>query len=154
MFASHNIMKWLAIAALVACGARLRGAEQAAAPAKTEMMIPKSVFVNDSDTGKDPFFPLSTRRKDAVPRAVAAATNAAPARAVAFDCLKLKGISGTKTQPLALVNSTTFTVGESAEIKCGGQILKVKCVEIREDSILIEIPCGGEVRELKLRKGI
>jgi hypothetical protein len=119
-----------------------------------ELPVPKSLFVNDPETGKDPFFPLSVRRKETMAHVTAVTTNAAPPTSALFNLLKLKGISGTKNQPLALINGTTFSVGEAAEIKCGGQILKIRCVEIREDSILIELPCGGEVRELKLRKGI
>lgn len=126
------------------------------APAKSEGVIPKSVFVNNPEVGKDPFFPYSTRRKDTMPRAVVAAptTNAAPAPSIQVD-LKLKGIAGTKEQRLALINSVTMAQGETADIKCaGGQVVKVRCREIRDNSVLVEIVALGEVRELKLREHI
>jgi hypothetical protein len=126
------------------------------APAKSESVIPKSVFVNDPEVGKDPFFPYSTRRKDAMPRAVVTApsTNATPALRIHVD-LKLKGIAGTKEQRLALINSVTMAQGETADIKCaGGHIIKVRCREIRDYSVLVELVGLGEVRELKLREGV
>ena len=125
-------------------------------PAKSEAVIPKSVFVNNPEVGKDPFFPYSTRRKDAMPRAVVTApsTNAAPTTVIHVD-LKLKGIAGTKEQRLALINSVTVAQGETADIKCaGGQIIKIRCREIRDHSVLVELAGLGEVRELKLREGI
>lgn len=156
MFASHNILKCLAIAATVACCcSSARATEKTVAAAKTESVIPRSVFANDPNVGRDPFFPGSTRRKDVIPRAVVTTTNAAPVHSIASDLLKLKGISGTKDQPLALINGSTMAPGEIADIKCyGGQIVKLRCREIRHQSVLIELLHGGEVRELKLREGI
>lgn len=150
----------LALVATVACCTHGRAAEPAAAAAKAkvetkaEAVIPKSVFVNEPEVGKDPFFPSSTRRKDAIPRVVAVTTNAVPVRSTPMD-LKLKGIAGTKEQRLALINSVTVAEGEIAEIKCfGGQVAKILCREIRDDSVIIEFVPLREVRELKLREGI
>ena len=71
-----------------------------------------------------------------------------------MNCLTLKGLSGTKERPLALINGSTLAAGETAEIKCSGQILKIRCREIRERSVLIELDGGSEIKELKLREGI
>jgi hypothetical protein len=111
--------------------------------------------VDNPQVGRDPFFPISTRRLDALPRIASTPASNAPPPSASLDLLRLKGISGTKSQPLALINSTTVGVGEIAEIKCvGRQIVKIKLLAIRDSSVLVELPGGGEVRELKLREGI
>ena len=67
----------------------------------------------------------------------------------------LKGISGTKAQPLALINSSTIAEGEVADIKWGlRQVVKVRCLEIRDSSVLVQLVGTSETRELKFREGI
>jgi hypothetical protein len=109
---------------------------------------PRSVFTDDPQNGKDPFFPDSTRRL----KQIATASNAAPA-SVAGQ-LTLKGIAGTKARPLALINNLTFSAGESGEVKCAQQHVRIRCREIRDRSVIVEISTTGEVMELKLREGI
>ena len=121
-----------------------------AAGKKDEPSRPRSVFEDNPNTGKDPFFPKSTRRRQEIVRAVA--TNAPPTLPSAE--LALKGISGSKSQPLALINTTTVGLGEKAEVKCGQQAIMLRCLEIRDRSVLIEIVATGELRELRLREGI
>ena len=113
--------------------------------------IVKSIFVADGRTGKDPFFPNSTRGREVIPQNIT--TNAAPLPSQAFESLALKGISGTKGQRLALINSATVGIGELAEIRCGREIVKIRCLEIRDRSVLIELNSTGETKELKLRDG-
>jgi hypothetical protein len=150
MFASQKIVKLAALGALcLALGAR---AENKPATAKTELAAPKSVFVNDPEVGKDPFFPHSTRRLEAMPRP--STTNSVAPSSLLWNQLALKGICGTKGEPLALVNGVTVSVGELAEIKFGRQIVKVRCREIRERSIVLQLDGSSETRELKLREGI
>jgi len=152
---SNGFARCVAIAAAIVCWTTLRAAEQPATPAKAEAAIPRSVFVNDPEVGKDPFFPTSSRRKDALPRVAVVTTNAAPVPSAVFDLLTLRGISGIKSQRLALINSATLAVGETADIKCyGGQIVRIRCREIRDFSVLVELVGPGEVRELKLREGV
>jgi hypothetical protein len=158
---TYRLHKSLIAAALVAaCLPALRaGDAPAEATALTNaapvVAIPRATFVDDLRTGKDPFFPNSVRRYETVTQV---ATNAVPAvqRGPSLATqLALKGISGTRQQPLALINSATVAVGETAEIKCSsGQTVKVLCREIRERSVLIELVGKGEVKELKLREGI
>lgn len=153
--ARQEFMLWLG-ALLTVLTVHVNASGQPATPPKSEVLIPKSTFVNNPEIGKDPFFPSSTRRKDAMPRAVVTApsTNSTPAPTLQVD-LKLKGIAGTKEQRLALINSVTMAQGEVADIKCaGGHIVKVRCREIRDQSVLVEIVALGEVRELKLREGV
>lgn len=113
----------------------------------------KSLFVDDPRTGKDPFFPTSTRRLEAMtPQNTG--TNIAQQPNAVLQHLALKGISGMKGQRLALINSSTVGEGELAEIRFGPQVVKVRCREIRDRSVVIELDGLGEVKELKLREGI
>jgi hypothetical protein len=141
-------LKCAALVTLLCSGALVRGSDNAM-PASKGAPAMKAVFVDAADSGKDPFFPTSTRRLETFTRATT--TNiVAPSNAL-FSQIALKGISGTKSQPLALINGATVTVGELAEIKCGQQVVKVRCREIRERSVLVELEGRGEIRELKLR---
>ena len=124
-----------------------KGAPKISAPA-----LVKSVFVADAAAGKDPFFPNSTRRNAVLDQG--GQTNAVPQPSALFNNLTLKGISGARGQMLALINSSTVGVGELAEIRCGLQVVKIRCREIRNRSVVIELDGVGELKELKLREGI
>src|SRR5262249_49332982 len=62
--------------------------------------------------------------------------------------LVLKGLSGGKNNRLAMINNQTFGVGDSATLTVGGTPMKVKCLEIRESSVLVSVN-GGEPREVR-----
>lgn len=148
-FKCAALLLWCASAVLAQAGQETNAV--AAASHLNPPVVAKSVFTDDPNLGKDPFFPRSARRQPAVD--VAAVTNVPPPSTL-FSQLTLKGISGTKGQRLALINSATIGVGERAEIRAGAQFVKILCREIRDSSVLIELVGGGEVRELKLRQGI
>lgn len=101
--------------------------------------LPKSVFMDDPQFGKDPFFPASTRRGAQILKTSAT---------VVIPDLTVKGISGTKERRLAIINNRTFEVGEEAELKVSGQLVKIRCVEIREKSVLLEV--NGQAKALSL----
>jgi hypothetical protein len=143
--------KVIALAALF-CTCGLADASDKKVAEAGVAMIPQSVFVDKQDSGRDPFFPQSVRRRQVITRVVA--TNQIPQVSAILGQLSLKGISGTKAQPLALINSSTIAEGELADIRCGRQIVKVRCVEIRDRSVLVELHGTSETRELKLRDGI
>ena len=152
-FATHPSVKCAALLlALVWCAVARAGDKTNAAARIAPPALVKSVFVSDSQTGKDPFYPNSTRRLEVQEQS--APTNSAPRTSELFNQLALKGFSGTRGQMLALINSSTIGVGELAEIRCGRQVLKVRCREIRDRSVLIELEGVGEIKELKLRDGI
>lgn len=149
---------WPSLAASVCalvCGVAVQAADPVAspapAPARALVVVPKSIFLDDATSGKDPFFPNSTRRLDT---AVTTASTNVVAPSSFLSQLALKGISGPKGQLLAIINNATLAAGELAEVKVGGRTVKVRCREIRERSVLIELEGGGEVKELKLRDGI
>ena len=62
----------------------------------------------------------------------------------------LQGIMWSKTQPMAIISGKTFTAGQQAELKWDGTNLLVRCLEIRTNSVLIQIEASGEKRELSL----
>jgi hypothetical protein len=134
---------------LLALSAALLGAQ--AEPAKTAPAstnaIPQSVFTMPTNRteGIDPFFPKSDRlwaRAEAAPVVV-------KPKATGMDCLTLKGLSGTPSSPLAMVNGRTMAPGEDAEIVTDCGRLLVHCVDITTNSAIIEV--SGERRELRLR---
>ena len=113
-----------------------------AAPTATPVETPshQSVFVDRKGFGRDPFFPNSQRRLGPI------STNK-PVE-VNVSNLSLKGISGTVDKRLAIINNRTFEVGEEGDLRVSGQILKIKCVEVRERSVLITV--NGISKELFL----
>jgi hypothetical protein len=115
-------------------------AAQPSIPTQEAVALPKSVFVDDVAVGKDPFFPRSTRRGPQVKEVVTSIESTPD--------LQLKGVSGTATRRLAIINNKTFEVGEEGEIKLKGQSVRVKCVEIKDKSVLVKI--NGTDREIFL----
>ena len=120
-------------------------AEQPAAPTGDAANTFKSTFANDVAYGKDPFFPRSTRREAKAPAPVEL-----PPVELAIDGLELRGMSGNGPARLAIINNRTFAVGEELTVKIRDQKIPVKCVEIRENSVVVNV--GGLTRELHFRK--
>jgi hypothetical protein len=115
-----------------------------ALPTWATVEIPLSVFVIPSNPkeGRNPFFP----------QAVVAAPIIKPTEVVGSDAFVLNGITSPPKRT-AMINGSTFEVGEEHEIKLpGGSRIMVKCVEIRADSAIIL--SGGVRRELRLRFGL
>jgi hypothetical protein len=110
-----------------------------------EPVIPRSTFEapKNSKEGRDPFFPNSTR----VFGTVEAKTNAGPMAVNLF----LKALSGTVAQRLATINNATFAAGEVNDVIAGTTRVRVHVIEIKEDSVLIEV--GGVRRTLRMRSG-
>src|SRR5215207_1296818 len=91
-----------------------------------EVIIPKSVFVDRPDFGRDPFFPKSERRGKVMP-----ATTTTVQPVANFDSVALKGISVNNERRTAIINNKTFEAGEEGNIPVNGQPVKIKCTEIR-----------------------
>ncbi|HMJ89965.1 MAG TPA: hypothetical protein VK530_09120 [Candidatus Acidoferrum sp.] len=137
----------LTAATLLVC-ATASAENQTNAPAR-----PLAKFTDDPAKGRDPFFPDSMRRSQVIAQTEPTSTNVAQVVNTTMPIL-LKGISGTTSQRYALINNATFAVGEAAEVRSAGQVVKILLREIRDRSVLIEIVGTGELRELKLREGI
>ena len=139
---------WLAIGVLL-LGLTDYGAEQNSARANDE--TPKSAFIDDVKVGKDPFFPNPTRRSGKI--RVATIPNdgltQTPSKNYS-DQIKLKGILGSAIRPLVLINNHTFAVGEQAEVKTSEGKVRVRCLEIRERSVIVTLGGDTQRRELYL----
>jgi hypothetical protein len=111
--------------------------------AQSEETIPQSVFVprSSSGVGKDPFFPNLADRSSAKNGDNKNASKIPTAN------LTLQGISGSAASRLAVISGRTFAVGEVGDIPQAGGLVSVRCLEITEDSVTIEV--GGERQELR-----
>ena len=108
---------------------------------------PRSEFVDDPGNGKDPFFPRSTRRK-----AIVRTVDTAPPDPTVPSFIVLKGISLSQGRKLAIINNHTLGEGEERELKGNGQVLKIRLIEIKEKSVIIET--GGFSKEIPLRRSL
>jgi len=115
--------------------------------AAVEPQIPLSAFNTPSNPkeGKDPFFPNRSINPVA-PKVVPNTKVAAPI------ALILNGLSGTPANPLAIINNYTIAKGEEADLRAGTGRVHVRCVDIQEDKVIIEV--NGERQELRLRLGM
>jgi hypothetical protein len=70
------------------------------------------------------------------------------------DRLTLKGISGAAGHKLALINDATLAPMERSKVRVGQTNLMVRCLEIRAQSVVIQVGDSKERQELFLRPGI
>lgn len=68
------------------------------------------------------------------------------------DTLELRGISGTPQRRFALVNDLTLVKSESGKVRVGSTNLAVRCMDIRERSVVLKMLDTGEEVELALRQ--
>jgi hypothetical protein len=111
----------------------------------TPANAPKSEFLNDVEFGKDPFFPKSTRR----PKTIAKTPDTGSVKPSVPASVMLKGISVTNGKKLAIINNVTVGEGEEFTLKSGVTGFKIKCLEIKEQSVIVSV--NGAVKELPLR---
>jgi len=118
-------------------------APQAGVTVKAEPAIPNSEFTVPASIkeGTDPFFPSIGERV-----ATTTPDPKGPAKAGPVDSgLVLQGIA----RGLCVINERTLAVGEEGDIEVSGRKLHVKCLEINETWVVIEL--GGERRELRFK---
>ena len=110
-----------------------------------KLTLIRSVFVAPAPGGEgvDPFFPHLTPRAGSAP-----AEAAPPVVADVAAQLRLKGISGRAGHRLAIINAATLAEGEEAEVKTDAGPVRLRCLQIHNDRVSIQI--GKERRELKL----
>jgi len=65
--------------------------------------------------------------------------------------LTLKGISGNDQRRFALVNDRTLEKNEQAQVRVGNSNLIVRCLEIRDASVILQLNGSAEKTELFLR---
>jgi hypothetical protein len=120
-------------------------------PGSVKFVAPRSIFVDDPKTGKDPFFPATARRLEKVPGPATPTSVQTPNRNL-FDHLQLKGILGNSSRRLALINNHTFEAGEQAEVKTLEGKLNVRCWEIRNRSVVVSFVGESQRKELFLNE--
>jgi hypothetical protein len=153
----HVWWKWLAERITTLClfisassGGAFAAATVASPEPSAEADIPKSVFVDDPRSARDPFFPNSTRRKSK-PVTQEPRNGTTPPAPQPVQ-LTLHAILVGQSKKLAQINNRNFEAGEEAEILAGNQKLKIRCLEINDSSVRVRIEGTQEVRELSLRK--
>ena len=104
---------------------------------KTEVVVPRSCF--DYRGGKDPFFPNRQVASEALPQPPK------PAEAIV-----LRGISGSPDRRIVLINNHPLTKGEVIEIKVGTNTFKIRVIEIKKKSVIIEREGQANPTELPL----
>jgi hypothetical protein len=67
-----------------------------------------------------------------------------------LELLHLDGISGAADHKLAMINFRTMAEGETNDILTVSGRIKIRCIEIKTQSVVIEV-IGGDRGELKLR---
>jgi hypothetical protein len=65
--------------------------------------------------------------------------------------LVLKGISGTAQDRFALINNATFETMEKGRVRIGDTNILIRCLEIRDDSVIIQIEGSNEKKQLFLK---
>jgi TPR repeat protein len=66
--------------------------------------------------------------------------------------IKLQGISGTGERRLAIISGQTFQKGDARSVKAGERNVKIRCVEVRQASVLVAIEGLEGERELNLNE--
>jgi hypothetical protein len=143
----------LAMAALLpAAHAReQKGTAARGAAASIPVPIPQSQFdmPNNPSEGKDPFFPKSNHCYPTP------GTRPTPVAQSTLVELKLNGLTGPPRRS-CMINGETFLAGDQAsvkDLKNPGAKMPIKCLEIKDNSVVIQIISTGERRELHLAPG-
>jgi protein disulfide-isomerase len=92
-------------------------------------------------------------RSAAPPRELPPFGGAATQPPIRFTNLALKTISGTANRRFALLNDQTLTAGETLPVKLLDGKVNVRCVEIREQSVIVDVQGEKGPREIRLRRG-
>ena len=131
----------------------VRAAQPPTIPHVDEIPSNQSTFIDDPKFAKDPFFPKSERWKPKVVVAVTAIPDAS-FFAQALNSVVLKGISGGRNKRLALINNRTVGIGETVEIKFNNQLVRMRCIEIRDKSVLLGVDGSPDTKEIHLRSSM
>jgi hypothetical protein len=67
------------------------------------------------------------------------------------DTLTLIGISGAANRRLALINDRAFAAGESGNVRVGTTNVAVRCLEVRSDSVVLQVAGSPDKTELRLK---
>lgn len=124
-----------------------------AAPAVAAISIPQSTF--DPKVRRDPFFPESQRLN---PRPVAVDPATAPGGGKVVkpkdptELLRLNGITGSKKRRFAAINGSIFGLQEESIVKTSAGEMRVKVIEIRERSVIVNVDGATDPKEIFLKE--
>jgi hypothetical protein len=135
----------LLVAALAFAPCVARAAGKPAAAPTPEAPPPKSVFVIDPAFGKDPFFPKSTRIQGVTVKTTEIVTST-PSQFP--DEIRVQGFSNQRDKVIVILNGKSIAKGEKIDINIRGHRYPVRCVDVTEKTILLEI--NGITKELNL----
>lgn len=143
----RTILQSLALALLSSVMVTAR-AGTAPAATNASPVAPRSVFVVPATTkeGRDPFYPESTRSSAEQSAAAAAAAATRPADVTS---LTVPGISGTPGHWLVTINNHTFGVGDEGEVVTASGRVRLRCLDIRPDSVTVEV--NGQIHRLSVK---
>lgn len=89
--------------------------------------------------------------RDSEPAPPQPAFNGAPTSPVRlYSDLTLKAITGAQGRRFALLNNQTFAAGDIAKVKLADREVKVRCVEVREKSMIVTVDGEQGQREIRL----
>lgn len=111
----------------------------------------QAIFINPTSKkeGVDPFFPKSER-----PYLSAHPIKQTTQPVSVTADLRLGGISGSQDHRLAIINNKTFEIGEEGDVTSNSDKVRIRCLEIKSESVIVQFVSGGVRRELHLRKGL
>ena len=92
---------------------------------------------------------LRGQRSPEVPPSTIFGFTPPPPRAAPTN-LVLKGLSGPKTRRLALINDGTFQLNEQGKVRLGTGNVVIRCLQILDDSVIIQVVGESETRVLRL----
>jgi hypothetical protein len=146
---NHRLFRW-ATGIVLVCGVGVIMLADEANSVTTnqppaEPVPARSVFVDDPE-GKDPFFPNSTRRFARKAEVVRPTLKAGP------GSVRLGGIVGNEERRTALINNHGFVAGEERKVRVPGgrEEFLLRCVEIRDTSVVVTIDGGTERYEIQM----
>ena len=129
-------------------------APAAAAPAvaKSTNLIAAETFVSSFDhkslTGRDPFFPASTRRGEVrVSNTITNTVTKTPTETI----LMLNSIVGSGSRRVALINNRTFAQGDEVQVRVASGQVRVKCLEIGDKFVTVIIQGESNPKQLFLK---
>ena len=105
----------------------------------------QSEFVIRNGYGKDPFFPKSTRLQSNAP-----SPDKEEILSGVPDFIVVKGISHNKERKLTIINNYTVGEGEEFDLRRAGRTIRVRCIEIKERSVVIGVDGATKTIPLKL----
>lgn len=113
------------------------------AQTNVSQVAPTSLFVMPANPveGRDPFYPDSSRPYASVVAHITPSTD--------LSSLVVKGTSGTSQHRLVIINNITFGEGDDADVSTSRGHMRIRCLEINNDSVVIEVAGRRQVLHFK-----